>query len=302
MNNVQLRDGMSIPAIIFGPDAIGYTPHPRKVNSKCQRIVRKIKRKTIDEYQYTESIANAIRCGFHSIDFSAAYGDGKLIAKSIRKSGVDRKDIMITTRVSNKAQYLGEEAIEKEFYEQLRGFETDYFDMLMFHWPVTNCFEDTWKVMIKLHEQGLCKMLGVANCHEHHLERLYEISGIYPLVDQVEVHPLFTQVPLREYCKERDIQIEAYSPTGRQDDRIMNPPLLNNLSKKYNKNKTQIILRWHIQNGVVPVIRSLNLAHQRSDIDIFDFAIDGDDMRKIDGLNLNSRLRYDPDNCDFTAL
>jgi diketogulonate reductase-like aldo/keto reductase len=302
MEYVKLNNNIEIPAIIFGPAALGYTPHPNRTNNLYKRAIIKIKRKTYDEYLYTKSVANAIKIGFNSIDFSASYGDGSLIAKSIKKSGIDRKEIMITTRVSNKAQFSGDKAVEKEVLTQLKGFGTEYIDMLMFHWPVTGCFEKTWLVMMKLQEQGICRMLGVANCHEHHLEKIYEISGVYPLVNQIEVHPLFTQVELRRFCKQHNIQIEGYTATGRQDDRLMNPPLLNNMAKKYNKTKTQIILRWHFQNGIIPVIRSLNPEHQRSNIDIFDFVIDDEDMRLIDGLNLNSRLRYNPDNCDFSCL
>lgn len=107
---------------------------------------------------------------------------------------------------------------------------------------------------------------------------------------------------MRNYCKLKDIQIEAYSPTARHDDRLYNPPLLRNIADKYNKSITQIILRWHIQSGIIPIIRSLNHIHQLEDIDIFDFTLNKEDMQKIDGLNINARIRYDPDNCDFTAL
>lgn len=188
------------------------------------------------------------------------------------------------------------------FFDQLHGFGTEYFDILMFHWPVTNHFEQTWMEMLKLKEEGYCRVLGVANCHQHHLERIKEISGEYPEINQVEIHPLFTQSVLREYCKERKILVQAYTPTARQDDRLMNPPLMNNLAEKYGRDKTQIILKWHIQNGVYPVFRSLNRKHIKDNMNIFDFIIEDEDMKKINAMNINSRLRYDPDNCDFTRL
>ena len=172
----------------------------------------------------------------------------------------------------------------------------------MLHWPVTNHYEETWKEMIRLRDQGICRDLGVANCHEHHIKRLYECSGEYPLVNQVELHPLFTQVSLKNYCEVHGIQVMAYSPTARHDDRLFNPPLLMEIANKYGKSPTQIVLKWHIQNGVIPVIRSLNYAHQSEDIDIFDFEISESDMKLINGLNINARIRYDPDNCDFRCL
>ena len=107
---------------------------------------------------------------------------------------------------------------------------------------------------------------------------------------------------MRDYCAVNQIQLEAYSPTARHDDRLYNPPLLGIIASKYNKSITQIILRWHIQNGIIPIIRSLNKKHQIENISIFDFTISDEDMKKIDSLNINARIRYDPDNCDFTCL
>lgn len=302
MLTVKLRNGAEVPAIIFGPDELGYSPRRKNSNNKLVRVIKKIKRKTLDEWQYIDQVSNSIKVGFHSIDFSAAYGDGTLISKAIKKSGVDRENIFLITRVSNKAQFSGGATIEAEVMSQLRGFNTDYVDMLMLHWPVTNHYEETWKEMIRLREQGICRNLGVANCHEHHINKLYECSGEYPLVNQIELHPLFTQVPLKNYCEAHGIQVMAYSPTARHDDRLFNPPLLMEIANKYGKSPTQIVLKWHIQNGVIPVIRSLNYAHQSEDIDIFDFEISESDMKLINGLNINARIRYDPDNCDFRCL
>ncbi len=185
---------------------------------------------------------------------------------------------------------------------QLEGFDTDYVDMLMLHWPVTDRFEDTWKEMIRLRDKGVCKYLGVANCHEHHIDKLYECSGEYPLINQVELHPLFTQTELKKYCEEHGIQVMAYSPTARHDDRLFNPPLLSGIANKYGKTPTQVVLKWHIQNDVISVIRSLSYDHQKEDVDIFDFEISEEDMRLIDGININARIRYDSDNCDFRCL
>lgn len=119
---------------------------------------------------------------------------------------------------------------------------------------------------------------------------------------QFEIHPLFTQKPLIEYYKGQGIIVEAYTPIARYDDRLVRLPLLKRLEKKYNKTFVQIILRWHVQNGVIPLVRSLTLKHQQENFDIFDFELDAEDMKAIDGININSRLRYDPDNCDFSIL
>lgn len=300
MDNFKLRSNIEIPAIGFGPDEMGYTARRRNYHTDIlHRGARFIKRKTSDEPQYIKSVKNAFECGYRLLDWSASYGDGHLLRTAIDRSGIPREKIMITTRVGNGAQYNSK--VREQFLSQLKSFNTEYIDILMFQWPVTGIYERTWEEMIKLKEEGYCRVLGVANCNEKHLETLKK-SGTMPEINQVEIHPLFTQEALRNYCIRNQIQIEAYSPTARQDDRLYNPPLLGRLASKYHKTITQIILRWHIQNGVIPISRSLNKKHQIENVGIFDFVISSDDMRKIDSLNINSRIRYDPDNCDFTAL
>jgi diketogulonate reductase-like aldo/keto reductase len=134
------------------------------------------------------------------------------------------------------------------------------------------------------------------------LEEIFKIAEINPMVNQFEIHPLFTQKSLIEFCKSKGIQVEAYSPIARFDDRLVRLPALNAIARKYNKTIIQIVLRWHIQNGVIPIVRSLNKIWQSENISIFDFELTEEEMGKIDSFNINSRLRYDPDNCDFSIL
>lgn len=300
-NTIRLNESnIEIPMIGFGPDTMDYVLGPRSRKTIFHRAYNKFRRTCIEQPKYINAVASSFKIGYRLLDWSAAYGSGTLLVKAIKKSGVNRNEIIITTRVSNKAQF--ENTVEKEFINQLKTFDTDYIDILMFHWPVTNYYTSTWLKMIELKKKGLCKVLGVANCNIHHLQKLYEISGVYPEIDQVEVHPLFNQMELREFCKQHSIQIESYSPTARHDDRLYNPRLLKELSLKYDCSINQLILRWHVQNGLIPIIRSWNPKHQKNDFDIFDFEIEEEDMKKIDALNINSRIRYDPDNCDFHSL
>ena len=249
---------------------------------------------------YINSVENAFRIGFRLLDYSSSYGDGTLIGEAIRRSGVPRGELFLTTRVSNRAQER--HSVRGEFLKCIKGLGVDYVDLLQFHWPVTGLYLDTWCEMEKLKDEGLVKHLGVANCHIHHLEEIFKICKYRPEVGQFEIHPLFTQKPLIEYYKQHRIMVEAYTPVARYDDRLVRLPLLKRLEKKYNKSFVQIILRWHIQNGVIPLVRSLNPKHQKENFDIFDFELSDEDMKAIDGININSRLRYDPDNCDFSIL
>lgn len=301
----SLNNGVQIPCIGNGPAALGYTPnvYNTKKNSAVfflNRVYNKLYGRRKAENVYVNAVAHSFRIGFTLLDYSSAYGDGHLIGQAIRKSGIDRKELFLTTRISNDAQRRGK--IRECLMNQLKGFGTDYVDLLMFHWPVTDCYLDTWREMVKLYKEGYCRALGVANCHQHHLEELLKVSDIIPQINQFEVHPLFTQKTLIAYCKERNIQVEAYTAIARMDDRLVRLPLLKNIAKKYNKTIVQIVLRWHIQNGVIPLVRSLNPKRQLENISIFDFELTKDEMVAIDGININSRLRYDPDNCDFSIL
>lgn len=292
----------------FGPAACGYSAKyksssygtfARIINALSLRYNKYIGRPRL-ERRYVQSVADAIKSGFRWIDYSCAYGDGKLIGEAIHKSGVKREDLIITTRVSNYAQFNN--CVREEFLNFLQNTKMDYVDILQFHWPVTDYYVDTWREMEKLYKEGYVKHLGVANCHQHHLEEIYKICQYKPEIGQFEIHPLFTQKPLIDYYKQHDIQVCAYTPIARFDDRLMRLPLLKRIGEKYGKSVTQVVLRWHIQNGIIPLVRTLNTAHQKENLDIFDFELTDGEMKAMDAVNINSRLRYDPDNCDFSIL
>lgn len=209
--------------------------------------------------------------------------------------------MFLTGRISNKAQFAGKDGVRRQIEDILTGYRTDHLDLLMFHWPVTGFFEETWTVLCEAYEKGLARCIGVANCHAHHLKRLMEV-GRKPMVDQFEVHPLFTQKPLLAFCKESGIQVEAYTPLARFDDRLMRLPALKSIAEQHGKSVAQIVLRWHVQQGRIPIVKSRNQERQREDFNIFDFELTNAELAKIDSFNINARVRYDPDNCDFTIL
>lgn len=298
-----LNNGVKIPCIGNGPAALGYTPiysRDNKFQIFAKKVYNKLYGRRVAANNYISAVANSFKIGFTLLDYSSAYGDGKLIGKAIRKSGLDRKDLFLTTRISNGAQR--ERKVRECLMSQLNGFGTDHVDLFMFHWPVTGYYLDTWREMVKLYKEGYCRALGVANCHQHHLEEILKVSDVVPQINQIEIHPLFTQKPLIAYCKEHGIQVEAYTAIARMDDRLVRLPLLKSIAQKYNKSIVQVVLRWHIQNGVIPVVRSLNPKRQLENISVFDFNLTSEEMAAIDGININSRLRYDPDNCDFSIL
>lgn len=300
----HLENGDEIPTIGIGPGIMGYSARYQKSKKGIilffDKVYNKLIRRPILEQKYISSVENAFKSGFRLLDYSSAYGDGTLVGEAIRRSRIKRDDLFITTRVSNRAQRNHD--VRGEFLRCIKGLGIEYVDLLQFHWPVPGLFLETWKEMEKLKDEGYVKHLGVANCHQHHLEELFKICKYKPEVGQFEIHPLFTQKPLIAYYEQHNIIVEAYTPVARYDDRLVRLPLLKNLEKKYNKTFVQIILRWHIQNGCIPLVRSMNPKHQAEDLDIFDFNLSDEDMKSIDAININSRLRYDPDNCDFSIL
>lgn len=301
---ITLRSGIEIPKIGFGPGMMGYSAKMRKRRGKIWnflfRVYNKIYLRNSQKKKFIKSISAALKNGFRLLDYADAYGNQELIGEAIRKSGIPRDKLFLTARISNGTQFRGD--VRKQFMSTLKKMGVEYVDLLQFHWPVTDHYVDTWKEMLRLKEEGYVRVLGVANCHKHHLETLEKETGVLPEINQIEVHPLFTQKALLNYCHLKGITVEAYTPVARYDDRLVRLPLLKCLEKKYEKTFVQIILRWHVQNGVIPVVRAMNPKHQRDNIDIFDFELTKEDMNVIDSLNLDSRLRYSPDNCDFTIL
>ena len=300
--NEMLRNG-EIPQIGIGPGILGYTAKYNKQSrlaSFTRRAYSRLIGRKLQERNYVKSVATALRMGYRLIDYSSAYGDGALIGSAVKDSGIPREQLFITTRVSNHAQRNHQ--VREEFLNTIHHMGIEYVDLLQFHWPVTDLFLDTWREMEKLKDEGYVRYLGVANCHQHHLEEIFGICKHRPEIGQFEIHPLFTQKPLIRYYKEQGIIVEAYTPLARYDDRLVRLPLLRRLEQKYSKTFVQIILRWHVQNWVIPLVRSLSYNHQLEDFSIFDFELSNEDMKDIDGININSRLRYDPDNCDFSIL
>lgn len=297
MNYIKLNDGHQLPPICFGPGIM--TRGMAVPKNFLGKISYHIKLKQLTD-TYVAANKSAFEAGARLIDYSATYGREDLIVKAMREVGIDRKECFLTTRVSNRSQY--DKNIRETVLKSIERFETDYIDILMFHWPVTGHYIETWKEMIKLKEEGICHTIGVANCHQHHIETLIEETGVIPAINQVELHPLFSQKALLAYCNGKGITVEAYTSLARMDERMTRLPLLQNIARKYHKTISQIILRWHIQNGVIPVFRSMNANRLKENLNVFDFSLSIEDMLYIDSININSRLRYDPDNCDFTIL
>lgn len=302
---IKLNNGIEIPTLGIGPSGVKVKDSefffsPDNPLSKIERKLTYNLHMSINRRKYIKSIENALDMGYRLIDYSFAYGSGKEIVQAINNYGLKREEVFLTTRITNHQQFSG--TVREGFLDGLKNMGLDYIDICMFHWPVTDHFVDTYKEMEQLHKEGYIRILGVANCHQHHLQAIFDNCSIVPAINQFEIHPLFTQKPLIEFCRKHGIAIEAYTPLARNDDRLSKNLILQGLAKKYNKTIQQIILRWHIQLEQIPIPSSHNPKRQFQNINVFDFSLTQEEIQAIDSININSRLRFDPDNLDFHSI
>lgn len=241
--------------------------------------------------EVVDAVKAAIKVGYRSIDTASFYGNESGVGKAIKDSGVPREDLFITTKVWNTEQ--GYESTLASFEESRKKLDVDYVDLFLVHWPVSGKYKDTWRALEKLYKDGLVRAIGVSNFNIHHLEDLMADAEVKPMVNQVEYHPLLTQKDLLAYCKEQNIQLEAWRPLTKGE--IFTNPVITELAEKYGKTPAQIILRWDLEHGVVTIPKSVREARIKENSDIFDFSLSPDDVKKIDGLNQNHRLGPDPD-------
>ena len=241
------------------------------------------------------AVVTALEHGYRSIDTAAVYQNEIGVGKAIKASGVPRKEIFLTSKVWNSDQ--GYHSTLNAYNESLEKLQTNYLDLYLIHWPKGNLSIETWKAMEELYEKKKVRAIGVSNFLIHHLEHLLPECSVIPAVDQVEFHPELIQPELLNFCKERRIQTEAWSPImkGRANDN----PVLQALAAKYGKTPVQIVLRWDIQKGVVTIPKSVTPERIISNADFFDFELSQEDMDKIDRLDKNKRIGAHPDHTPF---
>lgn len=250
----------------------------------------------VEEGQEVEaSVKMAIHAGYKSIDTAAIYKNEEGVGKAIRESDVPREELFITTKVWNADQ--GYESTLKAFDESMEKLGLEYLDLYLVHWPVKGKYVDTWKALEKLYKDGKVRAIGVSNFHIHHLQDVLEVAEVKPMVNQVEYHPKLSQVELLNFCKENDIQLEAWSPL--MQGQLLDDKVLKEIADSHNKSVAQVILRWDLQNGVVTIPKSVKEHRIKENADIFDFELSDEEMQKIHALNENKRVGPDPDNFDF---
>ncbi|MEK3984623.1 aldo/keto reductase [Paenibacillus sp. FSL K6-3166] len=249
---------------------------------------------TKDGEEVIHAVKTAVELGYRSIDTAAGYNNEEGVGQAIRECGVARDELFITTKVRNPDQ--GYESTLKAFEVSRRKLGLDYIDLYLIHWPVAGKYRETWKALIHLQKEGLIKSIGVSNFQIHHLKDIIEDTGVVPVVNQVEFHPLLTQRELLKYANEQGIQLEAWSPLMQGN---LDLPLLKELAGKYDKTPAQIVLRWDLQQGVITIPKSVHADRIKENAGFFDFTLSDEDVKAIEDLDRNHRFGPDPDNFNF---
>ena len=229
------------------------------------------------------SVTSALQCGYRLIDTANAYVNEKAVGRAIKKSGVDRKEIFLETKLW-PSFYEQADAVEKT----LERLDTDYIDLLLIHQPAGN-YVAGYKMMEKACKEGKVRAIGLSNFTAAQIQEILDICEVRPAILQTEVHPYSQEQELKKFLEKENMVIQAWYPLGHGDKALMEEPVFSRLARKYGKSNAQIILRWHIQAGNVVIPGSKNPDHIRANFDLFAFSLDDAEMAEIAALNKNKR-------------
>ena len=240
-------------------------------------------------YELIKTVRAAVKLGYIGIDAASAYGNERWVALSKMSMPIKQKKMFITTKFNVFDKKVD---VRQELLGSMKRLNKKTIDLYLMHWPHPNNYIDSWKQMEELYLEGKVKAIGVCNFKQRHLENLLKYAKIKPMVNQIEIHPLYYQKELIEYCQSQKIQLEAYCPLAQMNSLLKERNILENLAKKYNKKVSQIILRWDIQQGIIPLPRTTKFERLKENIDIFDFELNEEEVELINSLNKNYKI-YD---------
>ncbi|MFA7076094.1 MAG: aldo/keto reductase [Candidatus Izemoplasmatales bacterium] len=245
------------------------------------------------------AVLSALQAGYRHIDTAAVYGNEEMIGKAIKDSSVKREEIFITTKLWNTDQ--GYESTLKAFEESRRKLGVEYIDLYLIHWfkGYDNSLS-TYKAMEELYKQGKIRAIGVSNYNVHHIQHLLDNVKIKPMINQVETHVTLQNHFLHDYCKQNNIQLEAYAPLmSKNINQLLENETLQKIAEKHNKTVPQIAIRWLIERGIVVIPKSITPSRIKSNFDVFDFRLTNIDMQEIRKLNTGRKIFVEFDNVDY---
>ncbi len=274
---IELNDGVRIPQLGFGVFQI-------------------------DPGETAAAVKAALKIGYRHVDTAEMYGNEKGVAQGIRDAGLDRADVFVTSKLNNG--YHKPDDARRAFDRTLEALDSDYVDLFLIHWPLPMLyggdFVSTWKVLEEFAKDGRARSIGVSNFQPPHLERLADETDTVPAVNQIEVHPYFTNEQVRTYGRDHGIITEAWSPIAQGE--VLDDPVINRIANGRGKSPAQVVLRWHIQRGDIVFPKSISPERMKSNFEIFDFDLDGSDMDAISALNKGESGRTGPNPDTFSYV
>ncbi len=259
--------------------------------------------RTPDGEVAVSSVTEAIKQGYRHIDTAAIYGNEVSVGKAIKEAGIPREELFITSKLWNSEH--GYESTLNAFEETMKKLGLEYLDLYLIHWPVPKIHREdwkeatlaTWKAFEKLYKEGKIKAIGVSNFKVHHLENLINNAEIKPMVDQIEFHPSNLQEDIVNFCRDNNILVEAWSPLASGE--VFKVPELKTIAEGYNKSVAQLVIRWVMQKGILPLPKSITPERIKSNGAVFDFEISHKDMERIDSITSCKGSGMDPDYIEF---
>ncbi|HZW41291.1 MAG TPA: aldo/keto reductase [Agromyces sp.] len=265
----SLRDGNSIPAIGLGTYGL-------------------------NDQVGIDAIVSGIADGYRLIDTAYNYGNEDVVGEAIRRTDVDRSDLVITTKLPGR--HHGFDETLASFEESRRRLDLDWVDLYLIHWPLPRIdkYVDSWRAMISLREKGLVRSIGVSNFTPAMLTRLIDETSVVPVLNQVELHPYFPQAELRAFHDEHDIRTESWSPLGK-GTRLLAEPAITSIAAEHGVTPAQTVLRWHVELEAVPIPKSSDAARRRENLDVFGFSLTTEEVDAISALARGRIRGADPE-------
>jgi len=248
----------------------------------------------VSDEEATPAVAAALQTGYRSIDTARMYRNEPGVGRAIAESGLPRDELFVTTKLNNRSH--GRDATLSAFEASREALGLEVVDLFLIHWPLpgSDRYVETWKAFVELKEQGLVRSIGVSNFQRAHLQRLIDETGVTPELNQIELHPYFTQHPLREFHAEHGIATEAWSPLG-QGGPLLQDPVITALAAEYGRSPAQIVLGWHLAIGNVVIPKSVTPTRIAENFGSLEVTLSTDDIETISALNRDQRLGPDPD-------
>jgi len=266
MRNVRLNNGVEMPILGFGVFQV-------KDLEECER-----------------SVVDALQTGYRLIDTAASYENEEAVGKAIKRSGVPRKELFITTKLW--IQTNGYEGTKKAFENSLKRLQLDYLDLYLIHQPFGDVYGE-WRAMQELYKEGRVRAIGVSNFQPDRLIDLIIHNKIIPAVNQIETHPFHQQIETQKFLQENNVQIESWGPFAEGKNNIFHNELLSSIGKKYKKSIAQVIVRWLTQRGVIAIPKSVRKERMIENFNSLDFELSNDDMEAIKALDTTASLFFD---------